>query len=58
LRPLPEPRHRRRRVCLLGQTYSTAHEHVANIYRKFGINSRSVLMANWLGKQLDRQPSQ
>ncbi|HET6339877.1 MAG TPA: LuxR C-terminal-related transcriptional regulator [Polyangiales bacterium] len=38
----------------LGQTYNSTHEHVANIYRKFGINSRSELMAIWLGKQFAR----
>jgi DNA-binding CsgD family transcriptional regulator len=38
----------------LGQTYNGTHEHVANIYRKYGINSRSELMAIWLGKQLER----
>lgn len=34
----------------LGQSYHTTHEHVSNIYRKFGINNRASLMALWLGK--------
>jgi DNA-binding CsgD family transcriptional regulator len=34
----------------LGMSFSATHEHVANIYKKFAINSRAELMALWLGK--------
>lgn len=32
------------------QSYHTTHEYVSAIYRKFGVNNRSALMALWLGK--------
>ncbi len=34
----------------LGQSYHTSHEHVSNIFRKFGVGNRSALMALWLGR--------
>lgn len=34
----------------IGRSYNTTHEYVTNIYRKFGMGSRSALMALWLGK--------
>jgi len=33
----------------LGQSHHTTHEHVASIYRKFGVNNRATLVALWLG---------
>jgi DNA-binding CsgD family transcriptional regulator len=32
------------------QSSHTTHEHVTNIYRKFGVSNRPTLMAIWLGK--------
>ena len=32
-----------------GQSRHTTHEHVSNIYRKYGVNNRPALMALWLG---------
>jgi DNA-binding CsgD family transcriptional regulator len=32
-----------------GQSYHTTHEYVGSIFRKFGVNNRSALMAMWLG---------
>ena len=32
------------------QSTHTTHEYVTSIYRKFGVNNRSALMALWLGK--------
>lgn len=32
------------------QSPHTTHEHVINIYRKFGVGNRAALMALWLGK--------
>jgi DNA-binding CsgD family transcriptional regulator len=37
----------------LGLSYHSAREHIANIYKKFGINSRAELMALWLGKRAE-----
>jgi DNA-binding CsgD family transcriptional regulator len=37
----------------LRMSYSSTHDHVANIYKKFGINSRAELMALWLGKRVE-----
>ncbi len=34
----------------IGRSYHTVHECVTSIYRKFGVNNRSALMALWLGK--------
>lgn len=34
----------------IGRSYHTVHECVISIYRKFGVNNRSALMALWLGK--------
>ncbi|WP_083700418.1 helix-turn-helix transcriptional regulator [Acidihalobacter ferrooxydans] len=36
----------------LAQNPATMHEHVKSIYRKFGISSRAMLMALWLGRKL------
>ncbi len=33
-----------------GQSPHPAHEHVSNIFRKFGVGNRAALMALWLGK--------
>lgn len=33
-----------------GQSYHTTHEYVSSIFRKFGVNNRSGLMALWLGR--------
>nr|WP_246500099.1 helix-turn-helix transcriptional regulator [Azospirillum soli] len=33
----------------LGRSQHTIHDTVASIYRKFGVSSRSALMAIWLG---------
>jgi DNA-binding CsgD family transcriptional regulator len=33
----------------VGQSHHTTHEYVSAIYRKFGVNNRSTLMALWLG---------
>ena len=33
-----------------GQSYHTTHEYVSTIFRKFGVNNRSALMALWLGR--------
>jgi DNA-binding CsgD family transcriptional regulator len=35
----------------LGQSFHTTHEHVANIFAKFGVKGRSGLMALWLGSK-------
>lgn len=32
------------------QSPHTTHEHITNIYRKFGVRNRAALMALWLGK--------
>lgn len=32
------------------QSYHTTHGHVSSIFRKFGVNNRSALMALWLGR--------
>lgn len=34
----------------LEHSYHTTHEHVTNIFRKFGVSNRAALMALWLGK--------
>nr|WP_272209872.1 helix-turn-helix transcriptional regulator [Marinicella sp. W31]MDC2875704.1 helix-turn-helix transcriptional regulator [Marinicella sp. W31] len=34
-----------------GQSPHTTHDHVKRIYRKYGVSSRSALMALWLGQQ-------
>jgi DNA-binding CsgD family transcriptional regulator len=34
-----------------GQSPHTTHDHVKRIYRKYGVTSRSALMALWLGRQ-------
>lgn len=34
----------------LGKSYHTTHEYVSAIFRKFGVNNRSTLMALWLGR--------
>jgi DNA-binding CsgD family transcriptional regulator len=41
----------------LRMSYSSTHDHVANIYKKFGINSRAELMALWLGKRVEASAS-
>ena len=33
-----------------GHSYHTTHRHVSSIFRKFGVNNRSALMALWLGR--------
>jgi DNA-binding CsgD family transcriptional regulator len=33
----------------IGQSYNTTHAHVGILYRKFGVNNRSALMALWIG---------
>ncbi len=33
-----------------GQSPHTTHDHIKNIYRKYGVSSRTALMALWLGK--------
>jgi FixJ family two-component response regulator len=33
----------------LGLGFDTTHNHVSEIYRKFGVRSRAGLMALWLG---------
>ena len=33
-----------------GQSYHTTHGYVGSIFRKFGVNNRSALMALWLGR--------
>ena len=33
-----------------GRSYHTTHENVSSIFRKFGVNNRSALMALWLGQ--------
>jgi DNA-binding CsgD family transcriptional regulator len=35
----------------LGQSYHTTHEHVVNLFAKFGVKGRSGLMALWLGSR-------
>lgn len=35
----------------LGQSFHTTHEHVINIFAKFGVQSRPGLMALWLGRK-------
>lgn len=37
----------------LGRSHHTIHDTVASIYRKFGVGSRSALMAIWLGGPAD-----
>lgn len=37
-------------AATLDQSYHTTHEHVTNIYRKFGVRNRAALTALWLGK--------
>lgn len=32
-----------------GHSYHTTHEYIRSIFRKFGVNNRSALMALWLG---------
>lgn len=34
----------------LGQSFHTTHEHIANLFRKFGVHNRAALMALWIGK--------
>jgi DNA-binding CsgD family transcriptional regulator len=34
------------------QNPHTTHDHVKRIFRKYGVSSRSALMALWLGKGL------
>jgi DNA-binding CsgD family transcriptional regulator len=34
----------------LDRSYHTTHEYVRSIFRKFGVNNRSALMALWLGQ--------
>ncbi|WP_454610343.1 helix-turn-helix transcriptional regulator [Labrenzia sp. MBR-25] len=34
------------------QSPHTTHDHVKRIFRKYGVSSRSALMALWLGKGL------
>lgn len=34
----------------IGQSPHTTHDHVKRIYRKYGVSSRSALMALWLGQ--------
>ena len=36
---------------LLDQSHATTHKHINSIYRKFNVNSRSALMAIWLGER-------
>jgi DNA-binding CsgD family transcriptional regulator len=36
----------------LEHSYHTTHEHVTNIFRKFGVSNRAALMALWLGKSV------
>ncbi|HET8850841.1 MAG TPA: helix-turn-helix transcriptional regulator [Marinobacter sp.] len=35
----------------LDQSHATTHKHINSIYRKFNVNSRSALMAIWLGER-------
>lgn len=35
----------------MGQSYHTTHEHVVNLFTKFGVKGRSGLMALWLGSK-------
>ncbi|NVK34341.1 MAG: helix-turn-helix transcriptional regulator [Rhodobacteraceae bacterium] len=35
-----------------GQSHHTTHDHIKRIFRKYGVSSRSSLMALWLGKGL------
>lgn len=34
----------------LDQSYHTTHQHIKNIYRKFGVNNRAKLTSLWLGR--------
>ncbi|WP_440959199.1 response regulator transcription factor [Oceanicaulis sp. LC35] len=38
------------------QSPHTTHDHVKRIYRKYGVSSRSALMALWLGRQAPPNP--
>jgi DNA-binding CsgD family transcriptional regulator len=36
----------------LGMAFSTAHQHIVSIYRKFGVGSRAGLMSLWLSRRV------
>lgn len=41
----------------LGRSIHTTREHVAALYRKFGVSSRAALLALWLGRNEVRPPT-